>query len=296
MYQDKMAPKLFLISLILIFLVAVSQAKRPHLEFFKLLNQASEDQKIQFLKTSFEFYDANNDGFLTSDEYDNVDCGDPWWSSKVFCLSYIREAVTEALIQFEQENENGIKRFKPINKIGITFEDCKDALKRQLEQIYAKKRTNLDLAELNQASEDQKTRFFKTSFELYDSNQDGFVTSDEFDNVVDFGTLPLSSFIRETMTEALIQFEQEHETCTFISLSVDLLFHQCHEIPCNKIGITFEDYKDALKRKLEQIFGKKVDNFSFCSTIGWLQQLTDIGVIRPRAPPARPIRPFPYFS
>ena len=90
-----MAPKLFLISLILIFLVAVSQAKRPHLEFFKLLNQASEDQKIQFLKTSFEFYDANNDGFLTSDEYDNVDCGDPWWSSKVFCLSYIREAVTD---------------------------------------------------------------------------------------------------------------------------------------------------------------------------------------------------------
>ena len=274
-YQDKMTPKLFLISLIMIFLVRVSQAKRK--DFFKLLHQASEDQKIQFLITSFDFYDANNDGFVTSDEFDYVDCGNLWFGSFVSCLPYIREAITEALIQFEQEDENGIEP----NKIGITFEDCKDALRRQLEQIYAKKRINLELAELNQASEDQKTRFFKASFELYDSNKDGNVTSDEFDNVDfgDFGTLTLNSFIRETMTEALIQFEQDNETCTFVSLSVDLLFHQCHEIPCNKIGITFEDYKDALKRKLEQIFGKKVDNFSFFSTIGWLQQLTDIGVI-----------------
>ena len=252
-----MAPKLFLISLTMIFLVGVSRAKRTNLEmakFRKLLNQASEDQKIQFLETSFESYDANDDGFVTSDEFDNMDCGNLYYNSKVFCLPYIREAITEALIQFEQEN--GIEP----NKIGITFEDCKDALRRQLEQIYAKKRTNLELAELNQASEDQKIRFFKASFELYDSNKDGHVTSDEFDNVDfgDFGTLPLNSFIRETMTEALIQFIQDDETCMFLSLSVELLFHQCHEIPCNKIGITFEDYKDALKRKLEQIYGKKV--------------------------------------
>ena len=99
-------------------------------------------------------------------------------------------------------------------------------------------------------------QFFKASFKLYDSNKDGFVTSDEFDNV-DFGTLPFNSLIRETMTEALIQFEQEHETCIFLSLRAELLFKLCHEIPCNKIGITFEDYKDALKRKLEQIYGKK---------------------------------------
>ena len=260
MYQDKMAPKLFLNSLILIFLVAVSQAKRPHIEFFKLLNQASEDQKIQFLKTSFEFYDANDDGFLTSDEsddYDYMDCGNLYYNSKVFCLSYIREAVTEALIQFEQENENGFATcgIEP-KKIGITFEDCKHALKRQLEQIYAKKRRNLELAELNQASGDQKTRFFKASFELYDSNKDGFVTSDEFDNV-DLGALPLNSFIMETMTEASIQFEQEHESCTFLSLSTELLLDQCYVIPCNEIGITFEDYKDVLKMKLEQIFRKK---------------------------------------
>ena len=109
-----------------------------------------------------------------------------------------------------------------------------------LMRVSQAKRTNLELAELNQASEDQKIRFFKASFKLYDSNQDGFLTSDEFDNV-DFGTLPFNSLIRVTMTEALIHFEQEHE----------------NGIEPNKIGITFEDYKDALKRKLEQIYGKK---------------------------------------
>ena len=72
------------------------------------------------------------------------------------------------------------------------------------------KRTKLELAELNQASEDQKIRFFKVSFGLYDSNQDGFITSNELDNV-DLGTLPFNSLIRETMMEALIQFEKEHE-------------------------------------------------------------------------------------
>ena len=109
-----------------------------------------------------------------------------------------------------------------------------------LVDISQAKQTNLELAELNQASEDQKIRFFKVSFGLYDSNQDGFVTSDEFDNV-DLGTLPFNSLIRETMTEALIQFQQELE----------------NGIEPNKIGITLEDYKDALKRKFEQIYGKK---------------------------------------
>ena len=96
------------------------------------------------------------------------------------------------------------------------------------------------MAEFNLASEDQKMQFFKASFKLYDSNKDGFVTSDEFDNV-DFGTLPFNSLIRETMTKALIQFEQEHE----------------NGIKPNKIGITFEYYQDAMKRQLEQIYGKK---------------------------------------
>ena len=109
---------------------------------------------------------------------------------------------------------------------------------------------------LNQASEDQKIRFYETSFKSFDANKDGFVTSDEFDNV-DLGALPLNSFIMETMTEASIQFEQEHESCTFLSLSTELLLDQCYVIPCNEIGITFEDYKDVLKMKLEQIFRKK---------------------------------------
>jgi Ca2+-binding EF-hand superfamily protein len=108
------------------------------------------------------------------------------------------------------------------------------------EKVSQAKRTNLELAELNQASEDQKIQLSKSSFKLYDSNNDGLLTSDEFDNV-DFGTLPFNSIIRETMTEALIQFEQVHE----------------NGIEPNKIGITLEDYKDALKRKFEQIYGKR---------------------------------------
>ena len=217
----------------MIFLARVSQAKRTNLVMAKLLNQASEDQKIQFAKSSFELYDANIDGFVTSNEFSNINF--VILHSKSFSLPYIREIMTEAFIQFDQEHKSGIEP----NKIGITFEDYKDALKRMLEQIYGKV-TNLELAELNLASEDQKIQFFKASFKLYDSNKDGFVTSDEFDNV-DFGTLPFSSLIRETMTASLIQFEQGHE----------------NGIEPNKIGITFEDYKDTLKRKSEQIYGKK---------------------------------------
>ena len=99
---------------------------------------------------------------------------------------------------------------------------------------------------LNQASEDQKIRFYETSFKTFDENKDGFVTSDEFDNV-DFETLPrnFASLVRVlsglTMTEALIQFDNEHK----------------NGIDHNKVRITFEDYKDALKRKLEQIYDKK---------------------------------------
>ena len=101
-YQDKMAPKLFLISLIMIFLVGVSQAKRTNLELAEL-NQASEDQKIRFFKVSFGLYDSNQDEFVTSDEFDNVDLG------TIPFNSLIRETMMEALIKFEQEHENGIE-------------------------------------------------------------------------------------------------------------------------------------------------------------------------------------------
>ena len=43
------------------------------------------------------------------------------------------------------------------------------------------------------------------------------------------------------MTEALIQFDDELK----------------NGIDHTKVGITLEDYKDALKRKLEQIYDKK---------------------------------------
>ena len=95
---------------------------------------------------------------------------------------------------------------------------------------------------LNQASEDMKIRFFKTSFESYDENKDGFVTTDEFATAeLEFKNHAFASLISWAMTEALNQFEEEHE----------------NGIDPTKIGIAFEDYKDALKRKLEQIYGKK---------------------------------------
>ena len=135
-----MASKLFL-SLIMIFLLGVSQARNhpakkilENINFHgmaKLLNQASEDQKIRFFKTSFESFDANKDGFVTSYEFGNVDSD----TLKRPFTSLINEAMTEALNKFEQEHENGIDP----TKIGITFEDYKNALKRKLEQTYGKK-------------------------------------------------------------------------------------------------------------------------------------------------------------
>ena len=220
----------------MIFLMGVSQANRTYHEMAKLLNQASEEEKTQFAKSSFEIYDANKDGVVTSDEFDNVDFGILSFKPVKLSLPFIEETMKEAFIQFEKEHENGIEP----TKIGITFENYKDALKRKLEQVSQAKRTIIELAELNLVSEKQKIQFLKASFELYDSNKDGFVTSDEFDNV-DFETLPFNSLIRETLMEALNQFEQKHE----------------NGIEPIKIGITFEDYKDALKRQLEQIYGKK---------------------------------------
>ena len=105
-----MASKLFLFSLIMIFLLGFSQANLTKkilentnfLEMAKLLNQASEDQKTWFYETSFK------------------------------SLSL---AITEALIQLDNEHKNGIGHIK----VGITFEEYKDALKRKLEQIYDEK-------------------------------------------------------------------------------------------------------------------------------------------------------------
>merc|ERR550534_2562401 len=89
---------------------------------------------------------------------------------------------------------------------------------------------------LNQASEDMKIRFFKTSYKSYDKNKDGFVTTDEFATAeLEFKNHAFASLISWAMTEALNQFEEDHE----------------NGIDPTKIGITFEDYKNALKKKLE---------------------------------------------
>ena len=54
-------------------------------------------------------------------------------------------------------------------------------------------------------------------------------------------TRSFASLVSLAMTEALIQFDNEHK----------------NGIDHTKVRITFEDYKDALKRKLEQIYDKK---------------------------------------
>ena len=91
-----------------------------------------------------------------------------------------------------------------------------------------------------------KIRFYETSFKSFDANKDGFVTSDEFTNV-GFETLTRSfaSLVSLAMTEALIQFDNEYK----------------NGIDHTKVRITFEVYKDALKRKLEQINDEKRDPF-----------------------------------
>ena len=95
---------------------------------------------------------------------------------------------------------------------------------------------------LNQASEDMKIRFFKTSFKSYDENKDGFVTTDEYSKMeLEFGS-GFDSLINWGMTKALIQFELNREK----------------GIDTTKIGITFDDYQDALEKKLEHIDGKSL--------------------------------------
>jgi hypothetical protein len=96
---------------------------------------------------------------------------------------------------------------------------------------------------VNQAPEDQKIKFFKISYKSYDENKDGFVTTEEYEKMeLEFENHPFASLISWGMTKALIQFEVKRE----------------HGIDTTKIGITIQDYQDALKKKLEQIYGKKV--------------------------------------
>ena len=128
-----MALKLFLISFIMIILLRVSQTKPSkenidYLQMANVLNQASEYQRITFFRNSFKSFDANKDGFVTSNEFNSVD----FETSRGLPFAYLsNDAMAEVLIQ---KYENGIDP----TKIGITFEDYKDALERKLEQINAK--------------------------------------------------------------------------------------------------------------------------------------------------------------
>ena len=128
-----MALKLFLISFIMIILLRVSQTKPSkenidYLQMANVLNQASEYQRITFFRNSFKSFDANKDGFVTSNEFNSVD----FETSRRLPFAYLsNDAMAEVLIQ---KYENGIDP----TKIGITFEDYKDALERKLEQINAK--------------------------------------------------------------------------------------------------------------------------------------------------------------
>ena len=96
--------------------------------------------------------------------------------------------------------------------------------------------TYFEIAKLlkTKASEDQKIKFVQISFKKADKNTDGFVTYKEFANA-DFGTLRYVNFVIGAMTKAFIQ-------------------EQKNGIEPARIKITFEDYKEAFKRMLDQVY------------------------------------------
>ena len=123
-----MASKLFFISLTMIFLLRGYQANSrketlTYFEIAKLLNRASDDQKIKFFQISFKKADANKDGFVTSKEFANTDFG------TLRYVNFVIGAMTKAFIQ---EQKNGIEP----TGIKITFQDYKEAFKKMLDQIY----------------------------------------------------------------------------------------------------------------------------------------------------------------
>ena len=95
-------------------------------------------------------------------------------------------------------------------------------------------------SQLNQAPEDMKIRFFKNSFELVDTNKDGFITDDEFEKYeMVNSTQKFKSLVSGAMTEALMLFEQKKNQTLVEKV---------------KLGISFEDYTEVLKRKLQRIY------------------------------------------
>ena len=121
-----MASKLFFISLTMIFLLRGYQANSrketlTYFEIAKLLNRASDDQKIKFFQISFKKADENKDGFVISKEFAKTDFGTLRY--KYFVTGAMKKA-------FIQEYKKGIEPAR------ITFEDYKEAFKRMQDQIY----------------------------------------------------------------------------------------------------------------------------------------------------------------
>ena len=95
-------------------------------------------------------------------------------------------------------------------------------------------------SQLNQAPEDMKIRFFKNSFEMVDTNKDGFITDDEFEKYGMVNSVQkFKSLVSGAMTEALMLFEQKKNQ---------------NLVKKEKLGISFEDYTEVLKRKLQRIY------------------------------------------
>ena len=127
-----MALKLFLISLSMIFLFGVSQAN-SFLENANLLHRATEAQRITFFRTSFKSYDANKDGFVTHEEFANVESE----TLPSAFASLINVGMRKALNKFDREGGKW-------RQIGIDLEDYKRSMKEKLGEVSnASKRTGL---------------------------------------------------------------------------------------------------------------------------------------------------------
>ena len=107
----------------MIFLVGISQAN-SFLENANLLHRASEDQRIRFFRTSFKSYDANKDGFVTSDEFTNVESE----TLPSAFASLINVGMSKALEKFDREGGKW-------RQIGIDLEDYKRAMKEKLGEV-----------------------------------------------------------------------------------------------------------------------------------------------------------------
>ena len=120
-----MALKLFLISLSMICLLGVSQAD-SFVENANLLYKASASQRATFYRNAFKSYDANKDGFVTRDEFDNKNS--ETFPNNLRFASLIRVGMSKALKKFDREGGK-------LRQIGIDLEDFKRSMKEKLSEV-----------------------------------------------------------------------------------------------------------------------------------------------------------------